>query len=120
MHPEGGTTNGKALIKFKKGAFAALRPVKPLGIKYWSNFVPIPSGALPFESHLFLVLLNVFSSCTIEELPTFKPNQYFWDNHMKEGEDKAICYTRVIRELMSQELKFELAEIDMEEKFDYR
>ena len=29
IFPEGCTTNEKYLIKFKKGAFASLRPVKP-------------------------------------------------------------------------------------------
>ena len=29
IFPEGCTTNGKQLIKFKKGAFASLMPVKP-------------------------------------------------------------------------------------------
>ena len=87
VHPEGGTTNGRALIKFKKGAFAALKSVKPCGIKYWSNLMPI---------------------------------QYLWDNHMKEGEDKVTCYSRVVRNIMAEEFGFTLAEINMEEKFDYR
>ena len=82
--------------------------------------MPIPSGAIPFESHCWLMALNMYSTCDIQELPTFKPNQYLWDNHMKEGEDKATCYTRVIRELMAEEFGFKLAEIDLEEKFDYR
>ena len=120
MHPEGGTTNGRAMIKFKKGAFAALRAVKPHAIKYWSSFMPIESGAIPFESHLWLMGLNMRSSCEIDEFPTFKPNQYFWDNHLKEGEDKAVCYARCIRELMSKESNMVLAEIDIEEKYDYR
>jgi hypothetical protein len=87
MHPEGGTTNGKALIKFKKGAFSALRSVKPHGIKYTADTLPIESGAIPFESHLFLLGLNCWSSCEVTELPVFNPNQYLWDNHQKEGED---------------------------------
>ena len=39
---------------------------------------------------------------------------------MKEGEDQATCYTRVIREIMAEETGLRLAEIDLEEKFDYR
>ena len=120
VHPEGGTTNGRALIKFKKGAFAALKSVKPCGIKYWSNLMPIPSGAIPFESHCWLMGLNIYSTCDVQELPTFKPNQYLWDNHMKEGEDKVTCYSRVVRNIMAEEFGFTLAEINMEEKFDYR
>lgn len=36
IFPEGATTTGKHVLSFKKGAFAALRPVQPLCIKYWS------------------------------------------------------------------------------------
>lgn len=120
MHPEGGTTNGTALIKFKKGAFAALRAVKPASIKYWSTYMPIPAGAIPFESHLWLMGLNWYATCTIEEFPTFKPNQFFWDNYQREGEDQATCYARVVRDILSKEMNLPLCEVDMEEKFDYR
>ncbi len=34
VYPEGCTTNGAVIIKFKKGAFAALRPIKPVVINY--------------------------------------------------------------------------------------
>ena len=34
LFPEGCTTNGQCMIKMKKGAFAALKPVRPLVFKY--------------------------------------------------------------------------------------
>jgi 1-acyl-sn-glycerol-3-phosphate acyltransferase len=34
MNAEGGTTNGTAIIKFKKGAFVGLNSIQPLTIKY--------------------------------------------------------------------------------------
>jgi len=37
IFPEGCTTNGNGgLLQFKKGAFASLRPVQPICLKYWS------------------------------------------------------------------------------------
>jgi len=36
IFPEGATTNGQGLLKFKKGAFESLMPVQPVCIKYWS------------------------------------------------------------------------------------
>jgi lysophosphatidylcholine acyltransferase / lyso-PAF acetyltransferase len=36
IYPEGATTNGEALVHFNKGAFAALRPVQPVVLNYWS------------------------------------------------------------------------------------
>ena len=38
LFPEGCTTNSSCMIRFKKGAFAALRPVRPLVIKYTQHF----------------------------------------------------------------------------------
>ena len=34
MFPEGGTTNGSALLKFKKGAFLAECSLKPIVLNY--------------------------------------------------------------------------------------
>ena len=36
IYPEGCTTNGEGILTFKKGAFASLRPVRPIVLKYWT------------------------------------------------------------------------------------
>ena len=38
LFPEGATTNGSCMIKMKKGAFAALRPLKPIVLMYKQHF----------------------------------------------------------------------------------
>jgi len=43
VFPEGGTTNGSGLIKFKKGAFWAEKTVKPVMLKYQLDGSVIPS-----------------------------------------------------------------------------
>lgn len=45
--PEGGTTNGSKLIKFKRGAFASMLSVQPTGIKYKSYVTPIEAAMIP-------------------------------------------------------------------------
>ena len=37
INPEGSTTNGRYMIKFKKGAFCGFHRIKPLAIKYYST-----------------------------------------------------------------------------------
>ena len=37
------------------------------------------------------------------DLPVFKPNEYLWKHHLREGEEKWACYMRVIRDLMAKE-----------------
>ena len=66
IYPEGGTTNGTTLIQFKKGAFAGLNSVMPIGIKYDSGVIPISSGCMPFESHMALAASNPFAFVPIE------------------------------------------------------
>jgi len=39
IFPEGGTTNGTSIIKFKKGAFAALKPIQPKVFIYNNLFI---------------------------------------------------------------------------------
>ena len=37
IYPEGGTTNGTSLLKFKRGAFMGLTSIKPVIFKYSSD-----------------------------------------------------------------------------------
>ena len=69
----------------------------PIGIKYESGVIPISSGCMPFESHMALAASNPFAFCTVKEFPVFKPNEYFFKNHQKEGEEKWETYARIIR-----------------------
>ena len=43
IFPEGGTTNGTSLIKFKKGAFIAEKVVRPVIMKWGLEGSVIPS-----------------------------------------------------------------------------
>ena len=41
VFPEGGTSNGQYLLSFKRGAFASLKAVKPIVLKYsWGSVSP--------------------------------------------------------------------------------
>ena len=82
--------------------------------------MPIQSGVIPFESHFILLGGNPIARCIIKELPVFKPNEFFWKNHMKEGEEKVDTYMRVMREVMAENLGQKIIDIDINEKFDYR
>lgn len=88
IYPEGGTTNGKCLIEFKKGAFAGLNSVQPIGLKYHTLYTPMANGCMPYLNHILLCIFNPWATCEVIELPVFRPNDYFFENHMKEGEEK--------------------------------
>lgn len=75
---EGGTSNGKYILQFKRGAFASLRAVKPVVLKYiWSNLSPAWE-VIPFLPLIILHLSLFDFKCEVVELPTFVPNDYLF------------------------------------------
>jgi len=86
IFPEGGTSNGKCILPFKKGAFAAERAVTPVVLRTRYGIMSPCYDVCPFVP---LVLMNF---CLFDvhfdvlELPTFVPNEYLFQNH----QDKII------------------------------
>lgn len=120
MNVEGGTTNGTSLIKFKKGAFIGLNSVQPVVIKYKTSLIDMEQCIIPLFSHLLLAGCNPYCKVQVRQFPTFRPNEFFWKNHQKEGEERWETYARVIRDIMAKEGGFELSDQEIEDKFAYR
>ena len=120
LYPEGGTTNGTHLIKFKKGAFHALHSIQPILIRYSSPFLSYENCIYNFFAQSVLCSTCPLTRVYISEMPVFKPNEYFFKNHQREGEEKWETYARVIRDLMSQESGMKIMDVTIEEKFKYR
>jgi len=78
IFPEGGTTNGKYLIKFKRGAFVSLRSVFPKIQKYHSFWQSPCSGVIDGMPHYLMSSSNPFTWSEVIHLPIFKPNDYFF------------------------------------------
>lgn len=54
-------------------------------------------------------------------LPVFEPNEYFWQNHWREGEEeKWQCYARVVRDIIAEHGGYGVSDLKMEDKFDYK
>ena len=75
---------------------------------------------MPILSHVFLLMCQPYVTCEVEELPVFEPNDYFFEHHMQEGEEKWQTYMRVIRQLMGEHFNFKLSDLKLEDKFDYK
>lgn len=75
IFPEGGTSNGSGIIKFKKGAFYGEKIVKPLVLVWDLDGLFYPSYDI---MELFPLAIMTFSSFCIKvkiiELPDFCPN----------------------------------------------
>jgi len=70
--------------------------------------------------HYLIGAANPFSTATCTILPIFKPNDYFFENHQKEGEEKWETFARVVRLLMSEGSGLPLLDSTIEEKFEYK
>ena len=103
IYPEGSTTNGTAILKFKKGAFASLRAVKPYVTTYRSVRANPCFGTPISEFFYALLAMNCIAiHGLMRELPVFEPNEYFWTNHWQEGkEEKWEAFARVVREIIA-------------------
>ncbi|XP_041634746.1 lysophospholipid acyltransferase LPCAT4 [Cheilinus undulatus] len=77
MFPEGTTTNGTALIKFKPGAFLAGVPVQPVLLRYPNSLDTVRwtfKGTKWYEA-LWHTVSQIYTNMTIEFLPVYKPSQ---------------------------------------------
>ena len=83
IYPEGSTTNGKTILQFKRGAFMALRPVRPYYTKTWTltGISACHGDATSLLGYINLLIHCMFTIYTITELPIFRPNDFFWKNH---------------------------------------
>ena len=58
IFPEGGTTNGRYLLKFKKGAFNAKKRIQPIILKYTVNGSLSPAYDIMEILPLFIMQLS--------------------------------------------------------------
>jgi len=117
---EGGTSNGKQLLRFKKGCFVGLRAISPTIIKYDSAFIDMESSVLPLYAHFMLISLNFWFNIDCLELPDFEPNDYFWEHHQRKDEQKWETYARCMRDIMAKEGKLGKVDMGIEDKWEYK
>ena len=73
---------------------------------------------------LFAYVCNLFScgitSYILYEMPVFRPNEYFWQNHWDGKEDKWVAYARAVRIVMAEAGDFKLSDSTMEDKVVFK
>ncbi|KAL0206906.1 hypothetical protein P9112_012617 [Eukaryota sp. TZLM1-RC] len=73
VFPEGGTSNGKVLLQFKKGAFAPLLPVQPVLLKYTHKYCPQSWSMLSTFWHVLRVMSQIYNKLEVQYLPPVPP-----------------------------------------------
>lgn len=111
MFPEGTTTNGRALIKFKPGAFLAGVPVQPVLLHYPNKLDSIRwtwKGTSWLEC-LWYTTSQLYTNVTVEFLPVYTPSQ--------EERENPELYADNVQKLMAKALNVPATDFVMEGPF---
>jgi lysophosphatidylcholine acyltransferase/lyso-PAF acetyltransferase len=103
MFPEGTTTNGKYILKFKRGAFYALLPVKPQIILLDDDLNYSCAVGVSSTGYNYLRSLCYFGTkMKLLELPVIKPTEFMWNNYSDLGKEKWEIFAEVTRKIMCE------------------
>jgi len=97
-----------------------LRSIWPKAVRYHAPFWTPCSGVVDGIPHYIAGSSNPYATCHVKELPVFRPNDFFFSNHQKEGEEKWQTYERVIRTLIAEHAGLPLSDEGIESKFEYK
>ena len=103
LFPEGTTTNGKYILKFKRGAFYSLLPIKPQIILLDDNLnYSVGIGVSSPVLNYFRSLCYLGCKMNLCELPVIKPTDYMWEKYSDLGNEKWEIYAEVTRKIMCE------------------
>ncbi|KAI1888663.1 hypothetical protein AGOR_G00187460 [Albula goreensis] len=114
IFPEGTTTNGKALIKFKPGAFMAGVPVQPVLLHYPNTLDTVrwTWKGTSWVRALWNTTSQFYTNITVEYLPVYTPSE-------QEKTDPTL-YADNVQKLMAQALGVPATDYVMESRVPVR
>ncbi|KRX03324.1 Protein kinase-like domain [Pseudocohnilembus persalinus] len=74
LFPEGACTNGKYLLKFQKGAFVPLQPIKLHIFQFQPRRFSPQSDVIPFFDHMFLMMSQLNNNFKVIEFDNYYPD----------------------------------------------
>ena len=123
IYPEGTISNGTHLIKFKRGAFMTLLPLKPIvELIDQTAECSLSTGALPMFLHMILVCAYFWHNVTFLDLPIIEPTDYMYENYEKndsEKKEKWMIYMNVTKLIMAECAGLKQSESSFPEKLAY-
>lgn len=120
IYPEGTTTSGRHLLKFKKGAFASLLPVKAsISFPNLSNEYHLSCGSSDVAMNFFRSLSKLYIKTEYVELPIICPNEYMYSNFAHYGKEKWEIFAEVSRRIMLEVGNFKETNSGIRDNFRY-
>ncbi|XP_043713187.1 lysophospholipid acyltransferase LPEAT1-like isoform X3 [Telopea speciosissima] len=111
LFPEGTTTNGDFLLRFKTGAFLSKSPVLPVILRYPYKRCSPAWDSISGLRHVILLLCQFVNHIEVTKLPVYYPSE-------QEKEDP-ILYANNVRKLMACEGNLVMSDIGLAEKRIY-
>jgi hypothetical protein len=127
---EGTTTNGKTILRFKRGAFYPNLPILPVFLKYWGPFFSPHYDLLPINLHMLLITSQLITTLTVYELPVVYPTEYMYENGpsllQRHGrklsgvvqERDCRIYAEVLRDIYATVFKLPKSDLNYKQKKD--
>ena len=119
MFPEGGTTNGTALLKFKRGAFVGEKRVTPIFMKFHVNGFSTEYAVIDFLPLVFMTLCRWGLKCDVNIMSDFEPTEYLFTKHADKGTERWEIFAWAVRDAMAKCGRFELSNLKLSDKVDY-
>ena len=103
LFPEGTCSCGRNILRFKKGAFYSLLPIKPqiVTVDQKSKF-HLSVGATNVILGYVKNLCHFFNYLYVVILPTIRPTDYMFENYKYLGKEKWEIYANVVRKIYSE------------------
>ena len=120
IYPEGTTTSGKHILRFKKGAFCSLLPIKATILKpNISDKYHLSCGSSDVAMNFIRSLAKLYVKVEYIELPIITPNEYMYKNFAHFGKEKWEVFAGVTREIMCELGDFKKSERGIRDNFRY-
>jgi 1-acyl-sn-glycerol-3-phosphate acyltransferase len=103
MFPEGTCSCGRNILRFKKGSFYSLLPIKPQIVsvnqeKSYHLSVGASNVVLGYSKNL----CHFFNTIYVAILPTIRPTDYMFEKYKHLGKEKWEIYMNVVRKIYSE------------------
>ena len=120
VFPEGSTSNGTHILKFKRGAFDSMRTVQPCFLEISDRMV-WPGWDVVGFYELFILYASSLCmyTCTSYIMPEFTPTQKMLEMHADKGSEDWEIFAECVREAMAKHGNYKISNQPLREKVEY-
>jgi hypothetical protein len=119
IFPEGTISSGRHILKFNKGAFYNLFPVKPVIVRNQNTKLDLGVGVHGLALHLMRCLVYLWHSYEIQQLPILSPNEYMFKNFYTDKTEKWEVFAEVVRDVYSEIGGFQKTDSTLKDILEY-